>query len=73
MGPLVGLEGVEHSGETGAATISLRFEEAIMIGPLRLSPRRPHKIAGLLLNDVRPVAGEGLSAAIPSASGGLAI
>lgn len=62
MGPLVGLAGVDHGGEAGVGTISLRFEEAIISGPIRLAPRRPHKIAGLLLNDVRPVAGNGLSA-----------
>ncbi len=62
MGPLVGLEGVEHSGNPGEATISLRFEQSIMSGPMRLSSAEPHKIAGLLLNDIQPVNDAGLSA-----------
>lgn len=62
MGPLVGLETVTHGGSPGQATISLRFEQAILSGPMRLSDSEPYKITGLLLNDIKPVTEDGLSA-----------
>lgn len=62
LGPLVGLEAVEHSGNPGEATISLRFEQAIASGPMRLAGEDPHRIAGLLLNAIEPINEDGLTA-----------
>jgi hypothetical protein len=61
VGPLVGLEYVESGNDPGVATIAIRFERAIVSGPMRLEPVHPYKVAGLLLNNLAPVNDAGLS------------
>ena len=57
LGPIVGVESVEQTGEN-KAQITLRFEKATAAGPMTLSASEPYKIEGLLLNDIRPVASD---------------
>jgi len=57
LGPIVGVESVEQTGEN-KAQITLRFEKATAAGPMTLSTSEPYKIEGLLLNDIRPVASD---------------
>ncbi|MCL6251029.1 serine hydrolase [Altererythrobacter sp. KTW20L] len=61
MGPFVGLEGVEPGSAPGSGQISLRFERALVGGPMQLEDTAPYRVAGLLLNDIAPVNDEGLS------------
>lgn len=61
VGQLVGLEYIESGNDPGAATIAIRFERAIVSGPMRLEPAHPYKVAGLLLNNLAPVNDAGLS------------
>jgi beta-lactamase class A len=55
MGKLVGVEGVEPTGEPGAATLKLRFEQAIASGPMQLEAEEPYEVAGLRLVQFDPV------------------
>ena len=61
VGALVGLDAVEPGTERGAATVAIRFERAIVRGPMRLEGSAPYRVAGLLLNDLSPVNDRGLS------------
>lgn len=61
MGSFVGLEGVEPGSAPGSGQISLRFERALVGGPMQLEGTAPYRVAGLLLNDIAPVNDEGLS------------
>jgi hypothetical protein len=61
MGAFVGLEGVEPGSSLGSGQISLRFERALVGGPMQLEGTAPYRVAGLLLNDIAPVNDEGLS------------
>ncbi|MCT2558169.1 class A beta-lactamase-related serine hydrolase [Tsuneonella sp. YG55] len=51
FGPFVGLEAVEPTS-VDSATVRLRFERATIAGPMTLA--RDGKVAGLLLNDIKP-------------------
>ncbi len=62
VGAFIGLEGVEPGSAPGSGQISLRFERAIVSGPMQLEATEPFRVAGLLLNDVAPVNDAGLSA-----------
>ncbi|MFC3099474.1 serine hydrolase [Altererythrobacter lauratis] len=61
VGALVGLDAVEPGAQRGAATVSIRFERAIVRGPMQLEGTAPYRVAGLLLNDLAPVNDRGLS------------
>ncbi|WP_377922561.1 serine hydrolase [Alteraurantiacibacter palmitatis] len=61
VGALVGLDAVEPGAQRGAATVSIRFERAIVRGPMQLEGSAPYRVAGLLLNDLAPVNERGLS------------
>lgn len=60
VGPVVGLEAVEPGPSAGAARIAIRFERAIVSGPLQLEGSAPWRVAGLLLNELSPVNPRGL-------------
>ena len=62
MGAFTGVASVTPTGEPGKATLSLRFADAVVSGPMQLEPEAPYRVAGLLLNDVRPVADNGETA-----------
>ncbi|MGB3379518.1 MAG: serine hydrolase [Allopontixanthobacter sediminis] len=54
FGPLAGLEEAkEQSGTSGI--IALRFEKALVRGPLTLDSTPDNKVIGLLLNDIQPL------------------
>ncbi len=62
MGPIQGVQTVEHGDAEGSAKVTFRFERALVGGPMQLDAAHPHKIAGLLLNDIRPISEEGQTA-----------
>ncbi|HSG54656.1 MAG TPA: serine hydrolase, partial [Paracoccaceae bacterium] len=62
VGAFIGLEGVEPGSTPGSGQMSLRFERAIVGGPMQLEAAAPFRVSGLLLNDVAPVNDAGLSA-----------
>ena len=61
MGAFVGLESIEPGSAPGSARLALRFEQAIISGPLQLEGAEPYRVAGLLLNQIAPVNDAGLS------------
>lgn len=61
MGAFVGLEGIEPGSASGSGQIALRFEQAIISGPLQLEGAAPYRVAGLQLNQIAPVNDAGLS------------
>jgi hypothetical protein len=52
-GPLVGLDSVEPTSPT-AAYIAIRFERGIAWGVFNLASDPPHRVAGILVNNVGP-------------------
>ena len=55
LGPVIGVKSVEVTGEN-AATVTVRFENALAGGPMTLESAPPYKISGLLFNDIKPIA-----------------
>ena len=60
FGPVVGVEEVQPV-EPDRAMITLRFEKATVGGPMNLEATAPFLVNGLLLNDIKPVAGDAKS------------
>ena len=52
-GPLVGLDSVEPTSPT-AANIAIRFERGIASGVFNLASDPPHRVGGILVNNVGP-------------------
>src|SRR5688500_13828300 len=52
-GPLVGLDAVEPTSPT-AANIAIRFERGIASGVFNLARTPPHRVAGILVNNLAP-------------------
>src|SRR5688572_6034351 len=52
-GPLVGLDSVEPTSPT-AANIAIRFERGIASGVFNLAGKPPHRVAGILVNNLGP-------------------
>ncbi|MEL7728442.1 serine hydrolase [Citromicrobium bathyomarinum] len=70
FGPVIGVEEVQPV-EPDRAMITLRFEKATVGGPMNLEATAPFLVNGLLLNDIKPVAGDAnsVSADMESLSG----
>lgn len=62
VGALVGLDSFTPGPGPGSGTIAIRYERAIVSGPLQLDSAAPYRIVGLRLNDFAPVNEAGLSA-----------
>ncbi|GAB5347592.1 serine hydrolase [Alteriqipengyuania sp. 357] len=70
FGAVVGVESVDPVNADGA-NITLRFEKALVGGPMNLQASPPFLVDGLLLNDIKPVASgaESISADMEELSG----
>lgn len=62
VGALVGLERVTPGSTPGSATIAIRYERAVVSGPLQLDSAAPWQVVGLRLSDFAPINDAGLSA-----------
>ena len=58
FGPALGVESVEPTNANGAR-IMLRFEKALVGGPMTVDASPPHLVSGLLLNDITPLGDAG--------------
>lgn len=54
FGPVVGVESVEPANANGAR-VTLRFEKALVSGPMTLEAAAPYLVDGLLLNDIKQI------------------
>lgn len=54
FGRATGVEAIEPANANGAR-ITLRFEKALVAGPMSLEPAAPYYVDGLLLNDITPI------------------
>ena len=61
VGALVGLERVTPGAAPGSGTIAIRYERAIVSGPIQLDSAAPWQVVGLRLNDFAPINDAGLS------------
>lgn len=62
VGALVGLDSITPGATPGSGTIAIRYERAIVSGPMQLDSAAPWQIVGLRLNQFAPINDSGLTA-----------